>query len=77
MNDRLVVLSRNAFNIKMMVFNRWGQKVYANSNLIDGNGWDGTYKGEKQPMGVYSYVINVEYNNGVRASETGAATLLR
>jgi gliding motility-associated-like protein len=37
------------------VYNRWGQEVFrTNSNFI---GWDGTYKDEPSPTGLYSYRI--------------------
>jgi gliding motility-associated-like protein len=35
------------------VFNRWGQLIFTTSKI--GDGWDGTYKGEYQPVGAYVY----------------------
>ena len=40
------------------IFNRWGEKI---KELVDINeGWDGTYKGNQVPDGVYFYVINAK-----------------
>jgi gliding motility-associated-like protein len=35
------------------VFNRWGQLIFTTSKI--GDGWDGTYKSEYQPVGAYVY----------------------
>lgn len=42
---------------KVMIFNRWGQKVYESSGYSDF--WDGTRKGKKLPIGTYYYVIDL------------------
>ncbi len=57
------------------VFNRWGQEVFS-ANDIDG-AWDGTFKGEKQPIGVYNYIIRIGYPNGVTKTYKGDVTLIR
>ena len=40
-------------------------------------GWDGTYRGEVQPMDVYAYTLEAEFSNGVRVSKKGDITLVR
>ncbi|MEM7102619.1 MAG: CUB domain-containing protein [Bacteroidota bacterium] len=54
------------------VFNRWGEMVYEGSA-----DWDGTYKGELQPMDVYVYKITIRLPNGTVESEAGDVTLIR
>ena len=76
-NDRLVAIVRNVQKLEMRVYNRWGEEMYYNSNMLPGDGWDGTFKGKQQPMGTYVYLFNVTYTNGVRASETKSVTLIR
>ncbi|MCW5906537.1 MAG: gliding motility-associated C-terminal domain-containing protein [Chitinophagales bacterium] len=76
-NDRLVAIMRNVQKLEFFVYNRWGELVYSNTNMLPGDGWDGVYKGIQQPMGTYVYVYNVTYLNGVKATERGAATLIR
>lgn len=76
-NDRLVAIMRNVQKLEFFVYNRWGEQVYSNTNMLPGDGWDGIYKGIEQPMGTYVYVYNVTYLNGVKATERGATTLIR
>ena len=61
--------------VKMQVYNRWGEKVFESSNQRES--WDGTYKGEMQGPGVYSYYVNVEYLDGKTIDRKGSITLLR
>ncbi|KQM78313.1 hypothetical protein ASE74_14865 [Pedobacter sp. Leaf216] len=52
---------------QMSVFNKWGQLLWETSKLDDGSpieGWDGTYKGQEQPQGVYYWKIDIKFING-------------
>jgi gliding motility-associated-like protein len=40
------------------IYNRWGQLIYDNPD--PSKGWDGTYKGEPQPVDTYIYYVTVE-----------------
>jgi hypothetical protein len=40
-------------------------------------GWDGIYKNEPQPSGVYSFSAEVEYLNGEKRTKKGSITLIR
>src|SRR5690606_30661936 len=42
------------------IFNRYGQEVFYSKQYTDA--WDGKYKGQEMPLGVYYYII--EPNNG-------------
>ena len=58
-----------------MIFNRWGEKVFeSNDQFI---GWDGTYRGEAQPPGVYVYQVDIVYLNGEKKFRNGGLTLIR
>lgn len=57
------------------VFNRWGNKVYSSTNIDEG--WDGNYKGQPQPMGVYIYSIDAVTDKGVQFVKKGNVTLIR
>ncbi len=64
----------------LRVFNRWGGLVYEATNLDIGdetNGWDGTYKGEVLPSGVYVYSASVRFVDRVTRIIKGDVTLLR
>ncbi|MBS1746817.1 MAG: gliding motility-associated C-terminal domain-containing protein [Bacteroidetes bacterium] len=46
----------------LRIYNRWGQLLFNSGN--PGVGWDGTFKGQKQPAGAYVYVIQaVDYTD--------------
>jgi len=57
------------------IYNRWGNKVFETSNIDAG--WDGTYNGQPQPMGVYVYTIEATTNTGRPFKKNGDVTLLR
>lgn len=60
---------------KFQVFNRWGQEVFSTTDIDQG--WDGTFKDQPQPMGVYVYQVEVKLPNGKKATKTGNVTLIR
>ncbi|MBB6460310.1 PKD domain-containing protein [Flammeovirga kamogawensis] len=63
LNDEFLIRSRYALDIKLNIYNRWGEiifsKTYKNSSEArqEGNGWDGNYKGKVVAEGVYTYTI--------------------
>ncbi len=57
------------------VFNRWGNKVFYTKNIAEG--WDGTFNGTPQPMGVYMYIIDAVSNTGKPFVKQGNVTLIR
>lgn len=76
-NDRLVAITKNVQKLEFRVYNRWGELVYENLNMLPGDGWDGFFRNKEQPIGTYIYTYNVTYINGVQATEKGSATLIR
>jgi gliding motility-associated-like protein len=63
--------------VEFRVYNRWGQQLfYSNNNKV---GWDGTFNGVPQDMGVYYYSIIVARPGGDGANLTykGEITLIR
>ncbi|MBI1194066.1 MAG: T9SS type B sorting domain-containing protein [Bacteroidetes bacterium] len=59
---------------ELIVFNRWGEKVFETDD--PGIGWDGTYRGKPQPLGAYLYVLR-NVCRGQNFEQTGTITLLR
>ncbi len=58
------------------IFDRWGVMVFETKNVEEG--WDGTYKGEPQPLGVYVYEVQaVATQTGKVLTKQGNITLLR
>ena len=60
----------------MNIYNRWGENIFS-TEAIDGRGWDGKYNGKLQSLGVYVYVIDAEFINGVKKQYQGNVTLVR
>jgi gliding motility-associated-like protein len=57
------------------IYNRYGQLIYRS---IDPNkGWDGTFNGQPQPMGVYVYSVQGITNSGHKFNKQGNITLIR
>ncbi len=79
MNDYFIprqLLSSGVQEFKMKIMNRWGELIFETS-AIDGRGWDGTFGGKDQSVGVYVYMIEAKWRNGFRNSFTGNLTLMR
>ncbi|WP_276134945.1 gliding motility-associated C-terminal domain-containing protein [Polluticoccus soli] len=75
-NSKLKVLHLGEARLKsFIVFNRWGQKMFETNNIEEG--WDGTYNGEPQPIGVYIYTIEAETYTGRKISRQGNVTLIK
>lgn len=58
------------------IFDRWGVMVYE-STQMGSAGWDGTYKGVPQPVGVYVYEVSAVSGTGKVYNKVGNVTLLR
>lgn len=72
----LRLLSENVSRFKMQIFNRWGQLIFETANQ-NGRGWDGRLNNQVQPMGVYLYRIEVDFENGLQEAYQGNVTLIR
>ena len=61
----------------MVIFDRWGSKVFETNNLE--NGWNGKYEGNGKlmPEGVYIYKINIVGKNKRKESIKGEVHLLK
>jgi hypothetical protein len=49
--------------------------MFETTNIDEG--WDGNYKGNPQPMGVYIYMVDAVTNSGRRFTKQGNVTLIR
>jgi gliding motility-associated-like protein len=74
-NDVFYVYGNAIVKVKMRIYNQWGQFLYESQQLQ--NGWDGNYKGQMQPNGVYVYYVDLTLNDGTTAMRKGTITLLR
>ncbi|MCW5907907.1 MAG: PKD domain-containing protein [Chitinophagales bacterium] len=73
-NDLFHIFAQEGVEVlEFQVFNRWGEKVHDNLSP-----WNGTYKGQPCPPGVYVYVFNLKLASGYTGLiRKGSVTLLR
>jgi gliding motility-associated-like protein len=75
-NDILIPrLSGIASLIYFKVYDRWGQLVYETEKK--NAGWDGTYRGTKQPVDTYIWVAEGIGMDGNRIKKRGSTILIR
>lgn len=74
-NDEFKIYARNIIGANLMIYNRWGEKVYWSENLEEG--WNGKRGNEKLPSGVYVYMLNVTLADGTEEFHKGEINLLR
>ncbi len=74
-NDVLFVRTAMSDDLYFAVYNRWGEKVFETTD--SSIGWDGTFKGELQPPGVFVYHLISRCWDGTRFEKKGNVTLLR
>jgi len=65
----------NSSDYLFMVFNRWGEKMFESTEI--NNGWDGVYKNEDAPQGVYTYYVRFTTASGILFEDRGTITLIR
>ena len=75
-NDKLFPFTVNIKTLTYFrVFNRWGQLMFETKQL--GEGWDGNYKGMKQPIDVYTWIAEGIGTDGTVIRKTGNSALMR
>ncbi len=62
-------------NFSLVIFDRWGEKVYETSNPA--NSWDGKYKGKTLDPAVFVYYIDAKSNSGEKVNKKGNISLIR
>jgi len=74
-NDVVYVHSNNIKSMIFYVYDQLGEMIFRSTDVSVG--WDGTYKGVKQPVGVYVYFVQAVMNDGQHLLKKGTITLLR
>ena len=74
-NDQLFVYGNYIERLDMRIFNQWGEHIYTINSRTQG--WDGTYKGKAQPVGVYVYALEAVLTGGKTVKLKGSITLIR
>ncbi len=80
-NDKLLVHGQKEVKIlDFRVFDRWGELLWEAENFDINDpitGWDGNFRDREMPAGVYVWVMEVEYKDGVKEVFKGNSTLVR
>ena len=74
-NVVLHVRSESIQSMTFYIYDQWGELLFTTTNIE--NGWDGTYKGAKEPVGVYVYFLEATMTNGQKVNKKGTITLLK
>jgi len=74
-NDILYVYSNAISSLVFRIYNQWGQEIFESKSI--NTGWDGTAGGQKQPVGVYIYVLQATMQDGTIINKKGSVTLIR
>jgi gliding motility-associated-like protein len=74
-NDVFMVMGNKLDEFTMVIYNRWGEKVFESQ---DANmGWDGTFEGKELPSDVFAYMVRLRCFNGEIFEKQGNVSLLR
>ena len=68
-------ISVGVVKYRLVVFNRWGEKVFETLDI--NQGWDGYYRGKRQAQDVYVWRAEVTTLNGDAKVYTGDVTLIQ
>lgn len=60
---------------KMVIFNRWGQKVFETNDWH--KGWSGNFNNNPQPAGMYVYNITYQLPHSTKKNQKGTVLLIR
>jgi gliding motility-associated-like protein len=74
-NDIFKVRAINLTEGTLLVYDRWGNKVFESSDLLIG--WDGNYKGQPAQVDAYGYYFTGRCELGEKITLKGNVTLLR
>lgn len=74
-NDVFKTHARNMREFKLVIVNRWGEKVF--SSQLPEEGWDGIWNGIPAPEGTYTYLCEATGRSGRYWAESGNITLIR
>lgn len=73
-NDVFMPVGYGLSQIKLLVFDRWGNQIFAGDE--NSPGWDGKLKGKLCEQGVYVYQVEIKTMAGTTIKKVGHVTLL-
>ena len=76
-NDVFGIYGHNIAQYTLLIYNRWGNKVYEYNGTDTNQYWDGTQKGINCELGVYVYYATITFTNSQQVVKKGNVTLIR
>ncbi len=74
-NDVFIIRGGPFNSVIFNIYNNWGELLFqSNDRMI---GWDGTFKGNESPLGVYTWTFEIEIIGGKVIKKSGDVTLIR
>jgi gliding motility-associated-like protein len=74
-NDIFLVGATNIKEFNIMIFDRWGLKMFESSDIL--KGWDGKVNGKEVADGTYFHLINAKDIDGKEIKKQGTITLFK
>lgn len=74
-NDKFNVVASGFTTYQILIFNRWGEKLYESTKLEEP--WDGIYNGQPCQMDAYVYQVNITSFSGELYKYNGTVILMR
>ncbi len=74
-NDEFKVYGDPIDELELIIYDRWGEKVFESSQKEEG--WDGSFRGKALASDVYAYYVRVRCFDGVEYITKGNVTLIR
>jgi gliding motility-associated-like protein len=74
-DDTLFVYGTCIKEMKLIIYNRWGQKVFESNSQPEG--WDGMYKGKLEDSAVFAYYLTYTLDDGTAGKKQGNISLVR
>lgn len=76
-NNILHVLGKGIKELKLVIYDRWGEKVFEKTDNDITTGWDGTYNGKPMNTAVFAYYLTATLTDGTPVTQKGNVSLIR
>ena len=79
-NDWFFIQGKGIESLNLMIFDRWGEKVFENREFQaneESEGWNGKYRGKPVKVGSFKYVVSGMYIDGTKIKKAGDLLLVR
>jgi gliding motility-associated-like protein len=74
-NDLLMVRGKGIVELKFILYDRWGEKIFETEDAQ--KGWDGTFRGKAMDPAVFVYYVKAVLTTGEKIERKGNISLVR